>query len=153
LGWVTAPEIHKPVPKASKRWFGFCGHRSQLSDLLVRYAQQDQPLLDLSTPDTPLETAIFTFASHAFLHTDDAGRCLDTLKHLLGESRYERLSLFLTFVQTAHFWTKIHPELEIEEDVKDLLSTNQSLAECVLNDPETRSSQLSNRLLDELASL
>jgi PAS domain S-box-containing protein len=100
----------------------------------------------------PLETAIFTFASHAFLHTHDAGRCLDTLKRFLGESRYECLSLFLTFVQTAHFWTKIHPELEIEEDIKNLLSTNQTLAECVL-DPEARPSQLSNRLLDELASL
>jgi two-component system, chemotaxis family, CheB/CheR fusion protein len=110
-------------------------------------------LPDLPTPDTPLETAIFAFASHAFLHTDDAERCLDTLKRLLGESRYERLSLFLAFVQTAHFWTKIHPELEIEEDIKGLLSTNQSLAECVLNDPEARSSELSGRLLDELASL
>jgi PAS domain S-box-containing protein len=126
---------------------------SQLRDHLVRYAHQDEPLPDLPTPDTPLETAIFAFASHAFLHTDDAGRCLDTLKRLLGESRYERLSLFLAFVQTAHFWTKIHPELEIEEDIKGLLSTNQSLAECVLNDPEARSSELSSRLLDELASL
>jgi PAS domain S-box-containing protein len=126
---------------------------SQLTDHLVRYAHQDEPLPDLPTPDTPLETAIFAFVSHAFLHTNDAGRCLDTLKRLLGESRYERLSLFLAFVQTAHFWTKIHPELEIEEDIKGLLSTNQSLAECVLNDPEARSNELSSRLLDELASL
>lgn len=78
---------------------------------------------------------------------------MDTLKRLLGEERYERLSLFLAFVQTAHFWTKIHPELEIEEDIKGLLSTNQPLAECVLNDPEARSDELSSRLLDELASL
>jgi hypothetical protein len=126
---------------------------SQLSDYLVRYAQQDEPLLDLPKPDTTLETAIFTFASHAFLHTDDAGRCLETLKRLLGESRFQRLSLFLTFVQTAHFWIKIHPKLEIEEDIKDLLATNESLAQCVLDDPELRPSQLSNRLLDELASL
>jgi len=126
---------------------------SQLRDHLVRYAHQDEPLLDLPTPDTPLETAIFAFASHAFLHTDDAGHCLDALKRLLGESRYERLSLFLAFVQTAHFWTKIHPELEIEGDIKGLLSTNQSLAECVLNDPEARSNEVSSRLLDELASL
>jgi PAS domain S-box-containing protein len=126
---------------------------SQLRDHLIRYAHQNEPLQDLPKPGTPLETAIFAFASHAFLHTGDAGRCLDTLKRLLGESRYERLSLFLAFVQTAHFWTKIHPELEIEEDVKGLLSTNQSLAECVLNDPEARSGELSSRLLDELASL
>jgi hypothetical protein len=126
---------------------------SRLRDHLVRYAHQDGPLADLPTPDTPLEDAIFAFASHAFLHTDNAGRCLETLKRLLGESRYERLSLFLAFVQTAHFWTKIHPELEIEEDIKGLLSTNQALAECLLNDPETRPSELSSRLLDELASL
>jgi len=126
---------------------------SQLRDLVVRYAHQDEPLPDLPTPDTLLETAIFAFASHVFLQTDNAGRCLDTLKRLLGQSRYEHLSLYLAFVHTAHFWTKIHPELEIEGDIKGLLSTNQSLAECVLNDPEARSSELSSRLLDELSSL
>jgi branched-chain amino acid transport system permease protein len=40
----------------------------------------------------------------------------------------------MTLVQTAHFWTKIHPKLEIEEDIKDLLSTNESLAECLFDD-------------------
>ena len=126
---------------------------SELTDHLVRYAEQDVPLTDLPAPDTPLEAAIFTFASHAFLHTADSERCLDTLKRLLGESRHECLTLFLAFVQTAHFWTKIHPELEFEEDVKRLLSTNQSLAECVLNDPETQSNELTTRLLDELTLL
>jgi PAS domain S-box-containing protein len=126
---------------------------SQLRDHLLRYAQQDEPLQDLPTPDTPLETAIFAFTSHAFLHTDEAERCLDTLKRLMGESRYERLALFLAFVKTAHLWTEIHPELEIEGDIKGLLSTNQYLAECVLNDPEARSNEVSSRLLDELATL
>ena len=146
----TQPETVEEVVRLLRTPLA-CG--SQLRDHLVRYAHQDEPLLDLPTSDTPLETAIFAFASHAFLHTDDAGRCLDTLKRLLGESRYERLSLFLAFVQTAHFWTKIHPELEIEGDIKGLLATNQSLAECVLNDPEARPNEVSSRLLDELASL
>ena len=48
----------------------------------------------------------------------------------------QHLMVFLTFVRTAHYWTKIHPELGLEDDVKQLFVAHQALAECVLNDPE-----------------
>lgn len=61
--------------------------------------------------------------------------------------------VFLSFVQTAHYWTKTHPELALEEDVEQLLATHTALAECLLNDPAAGSSHTPQQLLDELDTL
>ena len=61
--------------------------------------------------------------------------------------------VFLAFVRTAHYWTKLHPELGFEDDIKRLLAIHQELAECVLNDPEAAASDTAQLLLDELATL
>ena len=68
-------------------------------------------------------------------------------------SVFERLLVFLAFVRTAHYWTEVHKELEVEQDIKDLLATHEALAECVLNDPEGGASDISRQLLDELVLL
>src|SRR4029077_325830 len=104
-------------------------------------------------PDSEVERAIFGLASHVFLQTAEAPACLDALKSLLGERRLQYLVLFLAFVRTAHYWTKLHPELILEEDIKQLLATHGALAECVLNQPDEVSDEVSRTLLDELASL
>src|ERR1700722_11270101 len=61
--------------------------------------------------------------------------------------------LLLDFVRAAHYWTKVHPEIEYEDDVKHLLSTHEALATCVLSDPEAQSDNVGQSLLDELPSL
>jgi PAS domain S-box-containing protein len=61
--------------------------------------------------------------------------------------------VFLAFVRTAHYWTKVQTELDVEQDIKNLLATYEALAECVLNDPEGGASAISRQLLDELALL
>ena len=66
---------------------------------------------------------------------------------------FEHLLVFLAFVRTAHFWTKLHPELKLEDDIKELLAIHESLAGCVQDDPEAASSETTQRLLDELAAL
>jgi hypothetical protein len=53
--------------------------------------------------------------------------------------------VFLAFIRTAHYWTKVHTELVFEEDVKQLLATHELLAECVLNDPEAASCDITER--------
>jgi PAS domain S-box-containing protein len=120
---------------------------------LALCATSDAPVREIPEPDSELEKAIVACASHIFLQTPEAPLCLDALKHVLGESRFDHLSVFLAFVRTAHYWTRIHPELSFEEDVTNLLDTHQTLAECLLNDPESISSEVSQRLLDELLSL
>jgi len=103
-------------------------------------------------PDTLMEEAIFVLAAHVFLKTSDYLSCLDALARLFGPVRLQYLLLFLSFVRAAHYWTETHPEIEFEDDINKLLETHKALADCILNDPESRDS-LSQSLLDELPAL
>jgi len=100
-----------------------------------------------------MEDAIFALASHVFLQTTDALACLDALERVLGTIRFQYLILFLMFVRAAHYWTKVHPELELEDDIKQLLATHEALAACILEKPEVNSDGVSQSLLDELPAL
>jgi PAS domain S-box-containing protein len=126
---------------------------SELELRLSLCATCPAPLADMPTSDSQVEDAIFAFASHVFLQTSDAPVCLDALKRLLGEIRFQYLMVFLLFVRAAHYWTKVHPELEFEEDVKQLLITHEALAKCVLGDPEGDVDALGQIFLDELPAL
>lgn len=48
---------------------------------------------------------------------------------------------------------KVHPELECEDDIKQLLATHEALAACILNQAEAASDGVSQSLLDELPAL
>jgi PAS domain S-box-containing protein len=111
------------------------------------------PLVEIPTADSQVEEAIFALAGHVFLQTPHASACLDALDRLLGTVRLEYLLLFLAFVRAAHYWTKVHPEIEFEDDIKELLATHEALANCILNDSEARPDNVSQSLLDELPSL
>jgi PAS domain S-box-containing protein len=134
--------IRRPLPRGES-----------LEPYVTQSAACEAPLADMTGLDSAMEEAIFACATHAFLQTPDAPRCLDALKRALGESRFERLMTFLAFVRTAHYWTKVHAELDFEEDVKRLLASHEALAECLLNDPEVETCEISRELADELASL
>lgn len=116
-------------------------------------ANSHAPLEELPGAGSDVERAVFVLASHIFLQTADAPVCLETLKRLLGRVRLEYLVLFLAFIRTAHYWTKVHPELTLEDDIKQLLATHEALAECVLRDPEPQANEMTDKLLDELSSL
>jgi PAS domain S-box-containing protein len=111
------------------------------------------PILEMPVADSQVENAIFALAGHVFLQTDAAPACLDALERLLGAIRFQYFLLFLTFVRAAHYWTKVHPELVLEDDIKKLLETHEALAACVLNDPEAGYDSLTQSLGDELPSL
>jgi len=119
-----------------------------VSDCMIR-----EPLDGIPADDTPEEAAIFALATHVYLQTGAATECLKALEHLLGDAALEHLIVLLTFIRTAHYWTKVHPKLEMEEDIRKLLETHEALADCVLRDPEAGSHEVGARLLDELASL
>jgi PAS domain S-box-containing protein len=114
------------------------------------------PLDEMPAPDSELEDALFTLAGHVFLQTPDASACLDAMERLLGAVRLQYMLLFLAFVRAAHYWTKVHPEIEFESDIKHLLATHEALAACILSDPEAHSASLSSAsqlLLEELPGL
>jgi len=72
---------------------------------------------------------------------------------LFGPVRLQYLLLFLAFVRAAHYWTRVHPELALEDDINQLLATHEALADCILNDPESGFDAVSQSLLDELLAL
>jgi PAS domain S-box-containing protein len=111
------------------------------------------PLADLPASDSQIEEAIFALASHVFLQTDDAQRCLNALDRLLGPIRIQYLLAFLTFIRAAHYWTKVHPELQFEEDINELLRTHETLAACILKDAEAARDAISLSILEELPKL
>lgn len=111
------------------------------------------PLAEMPSADTQMEDAIFALASQIFLQTPHAPGCLIALERLLGAARLQYMLMFLVFVRAAHYWTKVHPELEIEDDIKQLLRTHEALATCILNDPAASSDDVSQSLLDELPAL
>jgi PAS domain S-box-containing protein len=129
-------------------------HRGPELDAQLAAAEEwPSPLPGVPSAESAEEIAVFALASHAFLQTPDAARCRGALLRLFGEPRFRYLTLFLTFVHAAHYWTKVHPELEFEDDIKALLGVQDALAECVLNDPEAGADALTHTLLEELPLL
>ena len=111
------------------------------------------PLVELPTANTRMEDVLFSLTSHVFLQTADAAECLDALERLLGTVQLQYLLLFLAFVRAAHYWTRVHPEIEFEEDIKQLLATHEALANCILEDPEANTEKITQSILDELPLL
>ena len=110
-------------------------------------------LREMPGSGTDLEYAIFVCAGHVFLQSQYAKACLEALTLALGSQRIQYLNLLLAFIRTAHYWTKLHPELTVEDDVITLLNTHEAFAQCILNDEESKSSQLTDQLLSELVEL
>jgi PAS domain S-box-containing protein len=128
--------------------------RGRQLDLLLSLCEAcPSPLVDLPTADSQIEEAIFALATHVFTQTEDAPRSLDALKRILGPVRCQHLLVFLVFVRAAHYWTKVHPELELEEDINELLRTHEGLATCILSDPEAATDSVAASILEELPEL
>lgn len=134
--------LQRPFPRGER-----------LGNFISLAQRRRTPLEELPTADSEMEKAIFAFAGHVFLQTPDAPASLQLLSALLGQGRLQSLILFLAFVRTAHYWTKVHPELAFEDDIKDLLVAHEGLAACILSDPEACSGGVSQTILDELPLL
>ena len=71
-----------------------------------------------------------------FVEPTQSERARQALRRTLGGRRVEYLLALLAFIRTAHFWTVVHPGLEIEDDVRELMSTHKELASLLLQDPD-----------------
>jgi PAS domain S-box-containing protein len=111
------------------------------------------PLVEMPMSNTLMEDGLFSLASRVFLQTADAAECMDALERLLGTVRLQYLLLFLAFVRAAHYWTRVHPEIQFEDDVKQLLAAHEALASCILDDPEASTDRITQSILDELPAL
>ncbi|MGA8554871.1 MAG: PAS domain S-box protein, partial [Candidatus Acidiferrales bacterium] len=125
----------------------------ELTSRLLFCSKCPAPLIEMPAADTQMEDGIFSLASHVFLQTADAPECLNALERLLGTVRLEYLLLFLAFVRAAHYWTRVHPEIQLEDDINQLLATHDALASCILDDPEAGTDKITQSISDELPAL
>jgi two-component sensor histidine kinase len=119
---------------------------------LARLEAVAEPI-DWPSPETSYDDDLLTSATVLFLQPARAVRAKHALRTALGGEKFELLVAFLTFVRSAHYWTLMHPELALEDDVKELLREHAELARMLLEDPEAGHCEMGARLFDELESL
>jgi signal transduction histidine kinase len=105
--------------------------------------------IDWPEPETDLEDCLFAAATVVFVESLRSDRERAALRNALGGQRFEHLMGLLTFIHAAHYWTKIHPDLGFEDDVRQMLDQQKELARLLLEDPEAARCEMGVRLLDE----
>jgi signal transduction histidine kinase/ActR/RegA family two-component response regulator len=124
-----------------------------MESVYQRLAVLTEPMSNWPEPDTELEDQIFACAAILFnepARSEPARRALLTV---IGERKLEFLAGFLAFIRTAHYWTMLHPEIEIEEDMTTLMREHEELALSLREDQEGSRCEMGNRLFDELTAL
>ena len=104
-------------------------------------------------PGSRIEDEIFACAAVMFVEPARSESARRALSHTLGLREFEFLCGCLAFIRTAHYWTMLHPEIESEEDMLELLRGHEELAQLLLEDPEANRSELSERMFVELTQL
>ncbi|MGB1800520.1 MAG: diguanylate cyclase [Gammaproteobacteria bacterium] len=59
--------------------------------------------------------------------------CKNLLIDVLGSELYNKHYFFLMFIDSAHSWTLLHPEIAIDDDVRELFKRHPELSEIVEN--------------------
>jgi len=92
--------------------------------------------VDWPAPGSEIEDHLFALCALIFVNPAQSERALNVLRHALGGKRFEYVLALLAFIRTAHFWTVVHPEIEIEDDMKELLNRHKELAVLLLQEPD-----------------
>jgi hypothetical protein len=90
--------------------------------------------------ETPLEEDLFDVLTILFVAPLAALRARDAIRAALGDTNCEYIIAFLAFVRTAHYWTETHPEIEIEEDMRAVMASNEELMRLLLRVPSSLTS-------------
>ena len=125
-------------------------------DMALVYARLEnlaEPIENWPDAETHLEDDIFACAAAMFVEPARSERARHALTRALGSRCLEFFSGCLAFIRTAHYWTMLHPEIEIEEDMAALLREQEELAKLVIADPEADRCEMGDRLFEELTAL
>jgi two-component sensor histidine kinase len=121
-------------------------------EALIRLEAVTSPM-DWPSAETSYDDDVFTLATVLFLQPARAERAKRALRHALGAEKFELMIGLLTFIRSAHYWTLMHPELVLEDDLNALLSQQEELAQLLCADGEDGSPEMGARLFAELESL
>jgi hypothetical protein len=92
--------------------------------------------VDWPAPDSEIEDHLFAVCALIFVNPTHSERALKVLRYALGGKRSEYVLALLAFIRTAHFWTEVHPEIEMEDDVIKLAIENKLLADLLSREPD-----------------
>src|ERR1700722_11410569 len=104
-------------------------------------------------PGSCMEDEIFACAAVMFVEPARSDLARRGLVRTLGLREYELFSGWLAFIRTAHYWTMLHPEIESEDDMLELMRGHEELASLLLADPEAHRSEMGERTFQELTHL
>jgi two-component sensor histidine kinase len=124
----------------------------QAGRALGRLEALSEPI-DWPPPETSNDDDLLTSCTLVFLQPARADRAKRALRGALGGKKFGLLIGFLTFVRSAHYWTSVHPELALEDDVRALLREHEELARLLSDDAEAGRCEMGARLFEELGSL
>jgi len=99
------------------------------------------------------EDALFACAAMIFVEPARSDQARRAVALLLGARDVELFNGFLTFVRTAHYWTMLHPEIETEDDMQQVMRGHEELAQLLWEDPEADRCEMGERLFQELSAL
>jgi signal transduction histidine kinase len=124
-------------------------------DMSLVYSSLETPRLNMQWPaaGSQLEDEIFACAAVMFVEPARSDNARRAMIRALGQRDYEFFSGCLAFIRTAHYWTMLHPEIESEEDMLELLRGQEELAQLLIEDSESDRCEMSERTFAELASL
>jgi two-component sensor histidine kinase len=133
--------LRRPVPT-----------ESIIGETLSRMEAIAKPI-DWPAAETSHDEDLFTVATALFLQPAGAARAKQALRHALGDEKFELMIGLLTFIRSAHYWTLMHPDLDLEDDLNALLSQHEELAQLLCADAGDGSFEMGSRLFEELESL
>jgi hypothetical protein len=109
--------------------------RRELEPIYGSLAALKTPI-DWPDPDSELEDWVFAVSALIFVEPTKSERARQLLRQALGGKRLEYLLALLAFIRAAHYWTMVHPDLQIEDDVRELMASHKELASLLLQDPD-----------------
>ena len=124
-------------------------NEEQAGAALTRLEAIAEPI-DWPSPETSHDDDLFTAATVLFLQPARAVRAKRALRIALGGEKFEFLIGLLTFIRSAHYWTLMHPELVLEDDLNGLLRQHEELAQLLSEDKEAGQCEMGTRLFEEL---
>ena len=125
-------------------------------DMAVVYASLEgleAPIEGWPAAGSPLEDALFACAAVMSVEPARSEQARRAVLQAFGSRRFEFFAGCLAFIRTAHYWTMLHPEIESEDDMRQLMSRHEALASLLLDDAEASRCDMDQRLFDELTSL
>jgi two-component sensor histidine kinase len=123
-----------------------------LAVAIARLEAIAQPI-DWPSPETSYDEDLLSAVTVLFLQPARATRAKRALRIALGGEKFELLVGLLTFIRAAHYWTLMHPDLALEDDLKELLREHEQLAKLLSEDSEAGRCEMGARLFEELAAL